>query len=558
MTLSNLTSTNCAASTSLGYESDVISLVVHNVQEVNSGVFSRLDTSKLSNCIHRLESISSEVFSVKLHRDILQYLAKSTAIGEFPGVWEIVRHLVKTEPYSVSPIKTRDSVHDLLSNYNLLLNGEKLENVVDAICADHSRNSAKKTLLSLLSANDPDMSQMRDAMESIESSSLSPSSLISMRLKKYRDSSTPVDRAISKMELRKAGLTATEVNQLINDVIPERSSPKVTNGKDFLLKSFGTSKWVYPGIIPFGVVTLLSGQAGSGKTAFAYDLMLSYLAGKPFLSESPSMCVSTRKRKALIINSDQPPSDAQEMLRSSPDSYTESIDFDIIESGWTLADIIELERIIQSNGYDFIVVDSYKAIHAHVPDWNENEPYAGIGIRELQRVASTYGVTIIVIHHAGHNERKGGHQSRGHSSIPDGASCVMSISSPPADKNSPNVSRNIRLLDISKIRNTEKSRIFIAFNSTNCRYELCLDNEGQKRMQLSLMCERLMPEFLIHGSNPVTPDYIMSKFATTPEQRMFVHNAIRKLEMRGCISKNMGIGDCKNITYTTVDYASHQ
>jgi archaellum biogenesis ATPase FlaH len=408
-----------------------------------------------------------------------------------------------------------------------------------------------------MAGKSPDLAEIKQIVDSIESTISKPDAIIASKLKKFRDSTNPVDRAISRLELKKQGLTPMEVNQLIDDTSIQLAPPLVTSGSEFLLKSFGASKWVYPGLLPSGVVTILSGQAGSGKTAFAYNMMFSYLSNNPFLSEDMSYPSLREAKRGLIINSDQPPSDAQEMLRSSPDTFNDMVRFDIIEHSWNLSYLIELEKLIQSKGYTFIIIDSYKSIHSHVPDWDENAPYAGTGIRELQRVASTYGVTILVIHHAGHNERKGGHQARGHSSIPDAASCVMSISSAPMDRNKTSADPNIRFLEISKIRNAERAQVTIAFNATNYRYELCLDNEGQKRNQLASMCTRILPEFYCNKLGGVSSESVMNKLAKTSEQKMFIHRAIRKLEMRGIIEKSISQAGTTGVTYSIVEYVKY-
>lgn len=533
--------------TDLDLEASVVNKVIHSTQEYFCGLSTPQEVALLNEMLERLDKGGVGLFSSTIFYDIIHVIREKLKLGHVLSSQGIVQEMENMSCYKEQDIKS--FVNNILLKTDIYLVATSLGDMVQILEERIKKRRLESALKQKASENSPDIAALKKIVDDL-SAGLNAEKVearLSKRLQKYRESPDPVTRAVSKLEMKSEGLTPFEVNELIADSSPPRDPPVITEGRAFLLKDFNSSGWIYPALIPQGVVTLLSGQAGSGKTSLAYHLMLCYLGNKPFLGETPTGQSVKSQKKGLIINADQPPSDAQEMLRSSPDSFGRSISFDVIENGWTLLDLLELEKAIQTNHYTFIVIDSYKAIHSHLGNWDENAPIAGLGIRELQRICSTYGVTIIVIHHAGHVERKGGHQSRGSSSIPDAASCVISISQPPMERAQGDRNNSLRFLDITKIRNAERCQLMISFNPSVYGYDLCLDAAGTKRSRVNSLAAKLLPLF---ARDRKTSLYLLlQKECRHPEEKPLYLSAIKKLEMRGEVRKEVQLDEVGDVFY---------
>lgn len=518
-------------------EKNVLSRVLHYVFGANLGEISEEDASNLCLVLDILHVENGSFFSISVYNDIFKYIHKCFCEDRYPSPWDLTRYLQGLSKYRSQQANITNQIKGLIEHIESSLYSLDSISIID-LANQLVLNTRMREINSKLEKgiHSPDeINDIRELLSFIEEPTSSRKKL-EQKIEQYREAKNPIDKIESKRAMRMMGFSPQEILDVTDNFVPPRPLPKITPALDFLNEKFSDATWIYPGLIKAGVVNLITGQGGSGKTLFCYECLLSFLSSSDFLGETPSKLVTNSANRGLIINADQPAVDAQEMLKSNPKAWKLARDgkYDIVSSDWCLADILQLEMLLRDKIYNFVVIDSYKAIHSHIFGWDENHPSASTGIRELQRLCSLYGCTMLLIHHAGNTQEKGRHKSRGHSSIPDAASSVLSISASVIDdqKGDP----NIRFLEISKTRNSERTKLTLKFNPLTYSYEILPDTNGIERSRINTLANNLMIEFKKEFPDALSTDTLLSK-VSGGDRKTLLSKALQKLEQRGWVEK---------------------
>jgi hypothetical protein len=521
----------------LDLERNVISRVLFYTFGANLGQISENSASELCQVLDILHIEQGSFFSFTLYQDLFTYIHKCFCEDKYPSMWELTKHIQNLPKYKSQREAIKHQIHqlvDLCESTIFSLNSISIIDLANQLVVNSRMREINRRLEN--GVNSPEeVSIIKNLISAIEEPTSSRKKL-QRKIEQYRDSKDPIDKIESKRAMRMMGFSPQEVLEVTDNFVPPRPIPKITSALDFLNEKFSEASWIYPGLIKSGVVNLVTGQGGSGKTLFCYECMLSFLSSSDFIGESPSRIVMNPENRGLIINADQPAVDAQEMLKNNPKAWRLARDgkYDIISTDWCLGDILQLEMLLRDKIYNFVVIDSYKAIHSHLYGWDENHPSASMGIKELQKLCTLYGCTMLLIHHAGNTQEKGRHKSRGHSSIPDTASSVLSISASVIDdqKGDP----NIRFLEISKTRNSERTKLTLKFNPLTYSYELLPDTNGLERGRINTLANNLMIEFKRVFPDLLSVDELLKK-VSGGDRKTLLAKALQKLEQRGWVEK---------------------
>jgi hypothetical protein len=522
-------------------EKNVISRVLFHTLSANVGKISDEDSNELIFALDALHVDAGSFFSVSFYDDIFRFIHKKFCENVYPNPWDITNHLQKLPKYKHRQATIQHDLIGLLDNIEgclYTLNQTPLSQLCTRLIENTKLRLLNSAIHKGVSSSD-EIHSLKELINDIESPT-SKREKVEKTLIKFRTASDPITKIESKRAMRMMGFSPQEVAEVTDNFVPPRPVPVITSALDFLNKKFSDATWIYPGLIRAGVVNLVTGQGGAGKTGFCYSAMLSFLAGKDFIGESPSILANNPNNRGLIINADQPPVDAQEMLKGNPLAWKLAREgkYNMLESEWCLGDILHLEMLLKEGVFNFIVIDSYKAIHNHIFGWDENHPSASSGIRELQRLCSVYGCTMLLIHHAGTTEAKGRHKSRGHSSIPDAASSVLSLTASMIERDKPG-DPDIRFLEISKTRNSGRTNLAIKFNSMTYDYELLPNSEGQDRLRINTLANNLMIEFRNRYPRQLSTDELLKKVNGVNDRKSSLTKALQKLEQRGLIEKTV-------------------
>lgn len=148
---------------------------------------------------------------------------------------------------------------------------------------------------------------------------------------------------------------------------------------------------------------------------------------------------------------------------------------------------------------------------------------------------------MLLIHHAGNTQEKGRHASRGHSSIADTASAVITIKS--ANNDDGKGDPNVRFLDISKIRNSERNKLTLKFNPLIYGYDVLPDNQGLERQKVTTIANGMINQFpttrKANGDlERLSEDAIVNKISGGSRRELFT-KVVQKLEQRGLIERTL-------------------
>lgn len=371
-------------------------------------------------------------------------------------------------------------------------------------------------------------------------------------MKQYTATQDPLQQTMLKNWLLQQGFAANIVDSILGNAnaLP-RKAPTIMTGAEFNNYQFPTSGWIYPELLIDCGVQLISGLPGAMKTTFAYDMMFHYLNGLPFLGEELSREAKSGRRMGLIINSDQQSREMQAYTKNAPLAVQASKDgrYHVIggnpdEEKWTIKYLPWLERQVAENQYSLIIIDSYNAIHSHLPDWNENLSTAAQAINALRAIAEKYNCAIIVIHHDGKREDGSATiKTRGNTAIPGAASAVMSLVEPKEDRNG-NRDPLIRFLEISKLRGAATSKMVIKYDPVARSFNAMPDGSPTNRSTLNNIANNLYNTKFNSTNEYLFPELLKSfQAGVTGDRQLFLARVLGKLEQRGVIEKVMK-GEC--------------
>lgn len=519
------------------------------------------NSENIEKVIEVLAGLKTEHFSSALHRDIFLYysqeIKKDTRASAF---YHLLKYLCDKPQWKQQQHIVKQSVNNLKFFFpdDLSLLGLPLAQLSQDLIKWHKERKIKA---SLSNSENIDFDYVSELLKDLEPTpKTSAADKLKSSIDELLNATSPYDAALIKRQLRQGmGLTPQEILEVVEaEAAAALPSPQVQRGVDFLQKDFGTSSWIYPGIIPANGCILINGLPGSMKTMFSYALLMSYLNNLPFLGEAPSSLCANPNKRGLIINADQQPSEAKDMLSQSPLVWAAGDSWDMIggnpqEGRWTLQYLPMLEEQIKVMGYTMIIVDSYVKVHSHLPKWDENKAEGALGMNAFQDLASKYNCTFIIIHHANKDESsRGVSKGRGATYIPGAASAVMNLDAPKPDKNG-NLDPLVRFLEIAKLRNATASKLIIRFNPQTYSFDLLPDNQGQERLRLNHIADNLYTQIFVQNANEkYTVERIMNNLHVEigGDRKAFAYKILNKLEQRGLINKSVDPHDYKRRLYS--------
>ena len=169
-------------------------------------------------------------------------------------------------------------------------------------------------------------------------------------------------------------------------------------------------KWFIEGIIPRGVLVFISGSPKSGKSMLILHMIICLTKGLKFLRNFRS-----KKVKCLLYSLEDHTGEIKARVKYMLDrrrfpkyffiSKAESINLPM--------DFDRVEEDIKTSGVDVVFIDTLRRSHSHNEDSSTDmAPILG----EIRKLIRKHKVTIVIIHHAGHevgNVHKSGDWLRG-------------------------------------------------------------------------------------------------------------------------------------------------
>ncbi|MDB4336334.1 AAA family ATPase [Synechococcus sp. AH-603-M21] len=195
-------------------------------------------------------------------------------------------------------------------------------------------------------------------------------------------------------------------------------------------------RWLLPGVLPAGDLTILGGRPKVGKTRLAMALAAAVLEGQPcFDMQKPA-----KPAPVILCTDDQSDGDTAEMLESlnlwDHPRLTWSKHFRLCER-----DIDQLLMAISSNPGALVIIDSLRSI-SRCLQHGENDPESGVVLYDLKQAVTDAGGTLLLIHHCNKAvDLVGVEALSGHNAIAGAANTVLTMhyvdSKGQADKQAP-------------------------------------------------------------------------------------------------------------------------
>ena len=195
-------------------------------------------------------------------------------------------------------------------------------------------------------------------------------------------------------------------------------------------------RWLLPGVLPAGDLTILGGRPKVGKTRLAMAFAAAVLEGQScFDMQKPAKPASV-----ILCTDDQSDGDTAEMLESlnlwDHPRLTWSKHFRLCER-----DIDQLLMAIKSNPGALVIIDSLRSI-SRCLQHGENDPESGVVLYDLKQAVTDAGGTLLLIHHCNKAvDLVGVEALSGHNAIAGAANTVLTMhyvdSKGQADKQAP-------------------------------------------------------------------------------------------------------------------------
>jgi hypothetical protein len=185
--------------------------------------------------------------------------------------------------------------------------------------------------------------------------------------------------------------------------------------------------WRVHDVVADGTLTIVSGEAGSGKSWLAQALCTGVARGQ---TVAGLLC---RKGAALYVDSEMGPQMfVDQRLRlagvTTPEfEYIDAMGLDLSKPG----DLEWLRGEIEATGAKLVVIDSFRRL---VPSKAENDSDdMAPAVAALAKLARDTGAAIILVHHKGDSEKF----FRGSSAIKDQADALFALLRDPDDEHAP-------------------------------------------------------------------------------------------------------------------------
>lgn len=156
-------------------------------------------------------------------------------------------------------------------------------------------------------------------------------------------------------------------------------------------------EWLWPGRLPAGMVAVLDGAPGTGKSTVVLDLVARLTTGRPLPNESGGSRTPTAV--VLIGNEDSPEHTIRPRLDAAgADPAQVHLLADIGGRPPRLPDDgEEIERVVREMGAQLLVIDPVSAYIGHADFHRDNEVRGALA--PLARIGETTGATVLMLRH---------------------------------------------------------------------------------------------------------------------------------------------------------------
>lgn len=193
-------------------------------------------------------------------------------------------------------------------------------------------------------------------------------------------------------------ISKSEVEELVRDTIRKTSQTKLKRFtlKELLSKEVTALDWLIPELLPAGEMIILAGSPKAGKTLMALDAAFAIATGEDYFLGIP-----TKRGKVLIVSNDESDTSTQFKLLKrglrADDTNIEAI------FQWTMAQMYELEQVLDEYRPDIVIIDSLKSISTN-ETISENSAEFANNIYTLKNLFHQYKCASILIHHTNKNK----------------------------------------------------------------------------------------------------------------------------------------------------------
>lgn len=262
---------------------------------------------------------------------------------------------------------------------------------------------------------------------------------------------------LASMESSLIGMFDPSLNdQILPSDCKEETGLKVKSFDEFMKDGF-TRKWISPGFITERSLVLFCADYGTGKTYFAYNMILNASSGDPIVD----IWGHENRIKTLLIQTDETESNSRyKMQQLNFDVFLIKENLDIV-TDWSFEDIPLLEEWIARNSSEdnpcLVVMDSLTSCK-QTEGSEENEAGFSNDLYRLRDLINKYNVSFFVLHHTA--KYKNGRIPRGSSAIGAAATDVFVMYRTDEE----DLSSNRRTIVATKYRNPVVPNIEFKFN----------------------------------------------------------------------------------------------
>jgi len=192
-------------------------------------------------------------------------------------------------------------------------------------------------------------------------------------------------------------------------------------------------RWLLPGLLPAGDLTIIGGRPKVGKTRLAMALVAAVLNGEAVLD----LPAPAKAAPVILVTDDQGDGDSAEMMDALGlwlhPGLVWSRHFRLTEP-----DLDGLLDAIKANPGALVVIDSLRSV-SRALQYGENDPEIGATLYDLKQAVIDAGGTLLLIHHCNKTADAVGLEAlSGHSSIGGAANTVLTMHYLPGENGHPN------------------------------------------------------------------------------------------------------------------------
>ena len=204
---------------------------------------------------------------------------------------------------------------------------------------------------------------------------------------------TPLERAIATMSVRdQLNIRDREMPMVISQ-LEEEESDDVTADGGFLDEVIANQKPIDVAIerfLPFGAITILGADPGTGKSVFIYRVAEAAAYGRPLFGE-----LQTVQGNVLVVQKDE--SGANLKQKATLMGFKDPEHRIKVHFKFSGGHFPELVKWIKEHNARYVVMDSFASLFSGGADLKEAD--AGLYLYRLNQIASEFNCAILLTHH---------------------------------------------------------------------------------------------------------------------------------------------------------------